>query len=220
MVKTPPQFVMQFGVYLRDINPEIWRRIQVPATFTFWELHAAIQDAMGWEDKHLHRFTVKRRVIGSEVHFGFPDQFRPSDLPSWQHKIAGYFRSPGDSATYWYDFGGDWHHVLTLEAIVPEQSDVRYPVCVEGARACPPEYCCGLHGYRALIAAMADPQDKTALKSLKWLKSDFKSEVFQSSAVEFSNPAQRLDAKLRQLYTHMEDWAGPADRSAADFLTR
>ena len=50
--------VYQFKVSLKSIRPPIWRRIQVPDYYTFWDLHAAIQDAMGWLDLHLHAFKM------------------------------------------------------------------------------------------------------------------------------------------------------------------
>ncbi len=47
---TVRQQILQFKVQLRDITPAIWRRIEVPAAYTFWDLHVGIQDAMGWLD--------------------------------------------------------------------------------------------------------------------------------------------------------------------------
>ena len=44
--------VYQFKITLEGAKPPIWRRIQVPETYTFWDLHVAIQDAMGWGDHH------------------------------------------------------------------------------------------------------------------------------------------------------------------------
>jgi hypothetical protein len=38
----------------------------VPASYSFWDLHVAIQDAMGWEDYHLHEFYVAEPV-SSEI---------------------------------------------------------------------------------------------------------------------------------------------------------
>ncbi len=44
-------YVYQFKITLQDTKPPIWRRIQVPETYTFYDLHVAIQDAMGgYED--------------------------------------------------------------------------------------------------------------------------------------------------------------------------
>jgi len=50
--------VYQFKLSMRDITPQIWRRIQVPENYTFLDLHYAIQAAMEWEDYHLHEFEI------------------------------------------------------------------------------------------------------------------------------------------------------------------
>lgn len=50
--------VLQFSVALQEIEPKIWRRIHVPSDYNFWDLHVAIQDAMGWQDYHLHHFEI------------------------------------------------------------------------------------------------------------------------------------------------------------------
>ena len=39
--------VYQFKITLKGSKPSIWRRIQVPENYSFWDLHVAIQDAMG-----------------------------------------------------------------------------------------------------------------------------------------------------------------------------
>ncbi len=48
----------QFKITLQDVKPAVWRRIQTPAGYSFWDLHVAIQDAMGWKDMHLHEFQI------------------------------------------------------------------------------------------------------------------------------------------------------------------
>ena len=46
--RTPrPKLVHQFLIVLSETNPLVWRRIQVPERHSFWDLHVAIQDAMG-----------------------------------------------------------------------------------------------------------------------------------------------------------------------------
>ena len=40
--------VHQFLVVLANTDPLVWRRIKVPDGYSFWDLHVAIQDAMGW----------------------------------------------------------------------------------------------------------------------------------------------------------------------------
>ena len=56
----PPKLVHQFLIVLTGIDPLVWRRIRVPAAYSFWDLHVAIQDAMGWLAYHLHEFRRTR----------------------------------------------------------------------------------------------------------------------------------------------------------------
>ncbi|MBU1626752.1 plasmid pRiA4b ORF-3 family protein, partial [bacterium] len=64
--------VYQFKITLRDTHPPIWRRIQVPETFTFWDLHFAIQDSMGWEKYHLHDFEITDKITKEKTLIGKP----------------------------------------------------------------------------------------------------------------------------------------------------
>ena len=132
--------VYQFKVSLRGAKPPIWRRIQVPGSYTFWDLHSAIQDAMGWEDYHMHAFEIYDPSVGAVavigVPSGDPDEFG-EDLPGWKISIADYFSHENSEAKYEYDFGDSWEHKVKLEKVLPHQEDLEYPRCIAGKRACP-----------------------------------------------------------------------------------
>ena len=51
MVRGRTNIVLQFHIELLEIEPKIWRRIQIPSKYSFWDLHVAIQDSMGWLDR-------------------------------------------------------------------------------------------------------------------------------------------------------------------------
>ena len=82
--------VYQFKVILKNIKPPIWRRIQVPATYTFWDLHVAIQDSMGWTDTHLHHFEMLNPVTGMKEEIGLPDEDGIDDtiIAGWKKNIS------------------------------------------------------------------------------------------------------------------------------------
>ncbi len=140
--------VYQFKVSLLEITPPIWRTIQVPETYSFWDLHVALQDAMGWLDYHLHLFRMTKPGTGEVAQIGIPDDdpFEGDEpiLPGWEVPLAPYFPHAGVMARYDYDFGDGWEHEVTLEAIVPRQKGKKCPLCLGGARACPPEDCGGV----------------------------------------------------------------------------
>ncbi|WP_224250017.1 plasmid pRiA4b ORF-3 family protein [Hyalangium gracile] len=56
---------------------------------------------------------------------------------------------PGQSFTYEYDFGDGWLHTSLVEKEMEPDPRFFYPLCIGGARACPPEDCGGPPGLAA-----------------------------------------------------------------------
>lgn len=185
--------IYQFKITLDDFRPPIWRRIQVPETYTFWDLHVAIQDAMGWSDYHLHEFEILNPNNGSKVTIGLPDDdFPKRNLLDWAQKIANYFSPENPSADYIYDFGDYWHHKIQLEKIFPREKNFSYPVCIKGKRACPPEDCGGIGGYERLLDIIKDPKHEEHKETVEWAGEEFDPEHFDPKEVKFDDPAARL----------------------------
>lgn len=147
--------VFQLKVTLKDLRPPIWRRLQVPCTYSFWDLHVAIQDAMGWQGCHLHEFEASVPLTREAFLVGIPDEGDPmsegSALPAWQVPIAGFLTLISRRIGYLYDLGDCWQHTVELERILPIEEQVDYPLCIGGRRACPPEDCGGVPGYEQLL---------------------------------------------------------------------
>lgn len=51
--------LFQLKITLKDIEPPIWRRIQVPDC-TLGELHDILQIALGWQNSHMHQFVCPK----------------------------------------------------------------------------------------------------------------------------------------------------------------
>jgi hypothetical protein len=149
--RKPGEPVAQLRIELRHIDPPIWRRVLVPAGLRLDRLHVVIQEAMGWTNSHLHMFTM------GENRYGVPDP----DFPlrdERRHTLRGLAVSEGASFDYEYDFGDGWDHQVVLERVLPAEPDGRYPTCVAGARACPPEDCGGPWAYARIDRRDLDPE--------------------------------------------------------------
>lgn len=168
--------ILRLLIQLRSVEPQVWRRIEVPASYTMWDLHVAIQDAMGWLDSHLHAF----RIDGEEgVQYGIPDEDGTYEgelgirmEAGWLHQATTLFAAPGDSAVYEYDFGDSWLHDVIFEGFAAAEAGVYYPRCTGGAEPCPPEDCGGPGGYAELLDAFINPHDKHARDLLEWASGD------------------------------------------------
>jgi Plasmid pRiA4b ORF-3-like protein len=130
--------VYQLKITLLGAKPPIWRRIQVKDC-TLGKLHEHIQTAMGWSNSHLHQFHVGEQLYGDPELM--QENFEEMEyLDSTTTKISDILpkKAKRFSFVYEYDFGDSWEHEVLFESVVPLDSKVKYPLCLEGARACPP----------------------------------------------------------------------------------
>jgi len=199
MIKSKPSTVLQFRFELMEIEPMIWRRVQLPSKYSFWDLHVAIQDSMGWLDYHLHAFRVRMPHKRKTVEIGIPteDDYDITVLPGWDIPLIDYFTEPGKSAPYEYDFGDGWNHSVTLEGILLKQEGTKYPNCISGEGACPPEDCGGVPGYYSLLEILSDLSHPEHEDYVSWLKGHAKNyypynpDEFDPGQVHFWNPKKR-----------------------------
>jgi hypothetical protein len=187
--------VYQFKIELTEISPLIWRRILVPSDYNFWDLHVAIQDSLGWLDYHLHHFSMKKKGKKAKDDIGIPDfdgfDDMPEIFPGWEIPILSYFHDLGATATYTYDYGDSWRHSLQLEGYLFKEKNIKYPICIAGERACPPEDCGGTNGYTELLKTLSDPEDEDNEAMKTWVGKDWGPEKFDKNSISFDNPYQR-----------------------------
>jgi len=186
--------VFQFLIVLSGIDPPVWRRIQVPGAYSFWDLHVAIQDAMGWLDYHLHQFKINDPARGQLLHIGMPIEDGWDDitiLPDYQTPISEVFTWDNEVASYVYDFGDDGRHVVAFESWFGREKGVQYPRCISGAGNCPPEDCGGPTGYEMFLEAIRDPDHEEHQSYLEWVGGDYDPEDFDPTQVEFDDPTER-----------------------------
>lgn len=189
--------VYQFKIILQDTEPTIWRRIQVPDKYTFWDLHVAIQDSMGWRDCHMHQFHVLNPKTGKEecISKQLANVFEGA-ISGETVKITQYFLSTNDKAYYEYDFGDGWMHEVVLENILQANEDVQYPQCIAGERACPPEDCGGVYCFTKHLKIISNPNHKKYKESMEYLGSDWNALDFDHKLVKFHDPTARLKMRF------------------------
>jgi hypothetical protein len=144
--------VHRLKITLRSVKPPVWRRIEVASDTTLGELSAMFEGVMGWYGGHLHAFDVD----GTDYSRPDPD-WDSDDLDENKYRLGDVLPAVGAKMTWDYDFGDGWRHNVVVEAIAPAESDLTYPLCITGKRACPPEDCGGPLGYAEIVRALRDP---------------------------------------------------------------
>ena len=149
----------QVRVHLDGAKPPIWRRLLLSSDLMLDELHAVLQQAMGWTDSHLHQFLAgenKMDRFAVHYHTQFMLDEGAEGVLENQVRLDELLTGPKDRLFYWYDFGDDWEHTLVVEKVLPRFGDEPPAICIGGARACPPEDCGGIDTARAAGQAAKD----------------------------------------------------------------
>lgn len=146
--------LLTLTIELRGSRPKIWRRLSLPGDLTLDVVHRLFQAAMGWTDSHLHRFQPGTGQSYSQPYFvtEFDDEEGEEGTREDGVRLDQVLRTPGDRLIYLYDFGDGWEHRVTLESLAPLTTGNREPVCLGGARACPPEDVGGIGGHHEIAA--------------------------------------------------------------------
>jgi len=173
------QRLYQFKITLSRSKPPIWRRIQV-RDCTLDKLHEHIQTAMGWTNSHLHDFRIGEQRYGDPWlmaenmnEFGY--------RASTRTKISQVVPKTGErfQFRYEYDFGDGWDHEILFEGCPKRELGKKYPVCLEGERACPPEDVGGIGGFYEFVKILANPKHEQHEHMKEWV-GEFDAEKFDA----------------------------------------
>lgn len=200
-------------IELEGIEPPIWRSIEISSWTSLAELHLLIQAVMPWENAHLYQFidSQGRRYEPESAQarlVSLAEDIFDDDKTSLKQVLG----NPGDKLLYWYDFGDDWRHVLTLESVDEyEVDDLGGARCLDGARACPPEDCGGPWGYKDKLEILADPEHEEHEVIREWFGGDFDPEAFDREDAE-----EGLLLALENSDLGLPGWDEPASRPKAN----
>jgi hypothetical protein len=167
--------IYQIKVMLQYSKPPIWRRLLIRSDKTLADLHFYIQATMGWWDYHLHQFIV------GETYFGVPNPDYDDYLEMHDEgEVTLQQVAPGEGSRfrYEYDFGDGWMHQVRVEKILPPEPGQRYPACIAGRRACPPEDVGGIWGYYHFLEAIQDPEHPEHETYSDWIEGEFDPAAF------------------------------------------
>jgi len=119
MRSSEPVNTYRVHVSLREIDPPIWRLLELSSRTTLKQFHRILQIAMGWEDSHLHEYIVDGQ------RYGTPDSLydEPGEVVAETGvRLERVLPELGATMLYLYDFGGGlnrslqhWLGVYSLE---------------------------------------------------------------------------------------------------------
>lgn len=165
--------VLQLRLSVKNVKPEIWRKVLVSSDITLERLHTILQVLMGWRNAHLYAFVISKRRYSprNEV-----DDI--GEKNSLKTKLSTVLTTSIEPFTYEYDFGDGWEIEVSNES-KPDDFQQNQPAeCIEGCRHGPVEDSGGTRGYMEKARIYNNPQHRRYLEIQKLLGPGFDPERF------------------------------------------
>lgn len=178
--------VLTIRISLEGIEPAIWRSFVVREDISLHEFHEIIQTVMDWTDTHLYNFVIRNTEYTDEETAAELEGSKIADTVS----LRSLKLKNGDTFKYLYDFGDGWMHKLKIEGVAAPETGIEYPVCLAGARSCPPEDCGGPPGYEEFLNIFNDPGHEEHESMREWAGPFFDPEDYD---VELTNVLLHAD---------------------------
>jgi hypothetical protein len=163
LAKSPPLY--QFKITLLNVTPKIWRRVLLHDC-RLSDFDTLIQAVMGWQGCHMHRFIIDEESYSDPEMLDDLDVLDECDF--WLSEIIPD-TSKKFKFKYEYDFGDGWMHEVLFEKCGERERGQKYPLCIAGARACPPEDCGGPWGFHNYLDIITNPQHPEYEEMLEWI---------------------------------------------------
>ena len=232
------QPIYQFYAELKDYEPKIWRRFQVPENITMARLGYILMTMYEMKANHLFcvtvpiRDNVKLDETLSGVGSVFPDK-------SWRFEIGNEELFPGegekvfDASTYKmrsilqgcqgekltleYDYGDGWEVEITLESVLEDKElpGRELPRVLAGEGYGIIEDCGGTGGLEQLAAAFRQKSGDDYEKYREWLGRD-ESDL---TAFDLDDMNLRLK-KVPRIYMELYEYGCAPSQRSLDFLER
>ena len=185
-------------IELISSEPLIWRRMIIPAGATFYRFYDAIQRSMGWlgaalTEYHPYEFDLSEEnlIITNDLEAIEDNKLLKARYKKYGKKILDPFgeierqlkrtvKGPSsvkidtyiekyDQIKYTYDFGDNWQHLITLEAVLDDYP-FGYPALLSGQGDCPPEDVGGWTGYEEFLKVYKNPKHRDHQSTVNWAK--------------------------------------------------
>jgi len=162
--------IARLHIALADTKPKIWRQVEVPLATSLADLHDFIQAVMPWDDCHLFRFEIGDKT------YGIPDpelDFDPDMRDAGKVTLADLTADSVKKFAYAYDFGDDWRHQITIEALAVAEPKVTYPRFLKGEHRAPPDDVGGIPGFYEFVETITTGSPSKRKQLLDWYGGPF-----------------------------------------------
>ena len=190
--------IILLKISLNGSVPPIWRELAVKSCISFAELHHTIQLSMPWANYHLFEFNSEGYRIGYVFDDEIEDGFNTKNLLDADTTLLSDILSDvGETLLYKYDMGDNWEHTIELQAFTDADPSIQYPFCMDGAMACPPDDCLGIHHFNYILDILNDKSHPEYKSIRTYLPKNYNPALFD---------IRMTNKKLKGIKSYIANW--------------
>jgi hypothetical protein len=126
------------GAYLKE---PCLRVIEIEGDSTLEDLHLAIQEAVSFDNDHLHDFYAGRNYRHRKLRYSDADEWEDREGVFANLRLCEIYPLEGLKLYYWFDFGDDWiFEIRKTRGAYPAEPGVAYPRVIERRGPNPEQY--------------------------------------------------------------------------------
>ena len=171
--------ILQVDISILNLEPVIWRQVEVPSDISLADFHQVIQKAMGWSNKYKHRFAKDMTFYSPNAEL-LDDEY--TCIEYQKIKLCDLMEVVKDKVIYNYDFKDNWVHEILLEKRIPFVEGQAYPKVLDGEGNCPPERCGGVEGFNEILDVLDNPDHMDYEDTIDFLGEDYDPDFFDIDA--------------------------------------
>lgn len=195
------QRAIQLKIILDNTKPEVWRTVQIMQGSSLRTLHYLIQDIFWWKGYHSYLFKV-----GVDE---YSDPEMDTEFEGWlddSKAKVGKIVEKHPEFEFIYDFGDWWSHKVIFEGFVEASLSEKYPVCIDGKNAAPPEDVGGPPGFEEFKAAIKNKKHDRHQEFLDWydggyFQKEFKADWFDLQITNFKIGRREKPRSVKSMTT-------------------
>ena len=143
----------------------------MPSSVSLHTLHAVIQAAFVWTERHLHEFRIGGAGYAEENDY---EEREVLDEHQATLEVALAVAGPRNRQfLYIYDLGDYWEPEVSVEIDDISDTSLLHAQCTAGGRCCPPEDCGATSGYDEWLHVIQHPEHKDHQAMLDWVGGSF-----------------------------------------------
>jgi hypothetical protein len=174
--------VFQLKISAVGSRGPFFRRILVPSSLDFIDLHDAIQTLMDWGDDKFFLFQYGQAQITDAEQWEDSSDYEDA-YDAYSCNLAELLQAGSELSYRYFNGAGEWQLLIEVENEQDENPEQEYPRCIEAVGGQLLEECKNMEDYYRVLSIFKNLEHEEHEDIIEWLGDDFDPDLFDMDSI-------------------------------------